>query len=172
MITVKNVDYRCIIHNISKYEAINLLSNSILVDVIVGIYKRIFLVSGLFKTVFLLYLFSVYKMVDIMNIYNKSLNISIGTVMKSLEMLKFAPDHLKTKKMCKHAVNQLLYILRYIPDQYKTRKMFDKAILENGETLKPVSDCHKKQEMCNKAVDNYPHALEFVPECYKTRKKV
>ena len=37
-------------------------------------------------------------MVDIMNIY-KSLNISIETVMKNLEMLKFAPDHLKTKKM-------------------------------------------------------------------------
>ena len=27
-----------------------------------------------------------------------SLNISTGTVMKNQEMLKFAPDHLKTKK--------------------------------------------------------------------------
>ena len=35
-------------------------------------------------------------MVDILNIY-KSLNISIGTVMKNPEMLKFIPDHLKTK---------------------------------------------------------------------------
>ena len=29
-ITVKNVDYRCIIYNISKSEAINLLKNSVL----------------------------------------------------------------------------------------------------------------------------------------------
>ena len=32
IITIKNVDYRCIIHNISKSEAINLLKNSILED--------------------------------------------------------------------------------------------------------------------------------------------
>ena len=31
-ITVKNVDYRCIIYNISKSEAINLLENSVLKD--------------------------------------------------------------------------------------------------------------------------------------------
>ena len=30
IITIKNVDYRCIIHNISKSEAINLLKNSVL----------------------------------------------------------------------------------------------------------------------------------------------
>ena len=45
---------------------------------------------------FLLFSFSIYKMVDSMDIY-KSLN-SIGTVMKNPEMLKFVPDHLKTKK--------------------------------------------------------------------------
>ena len=32
IITYKNVDYGCIIHNISKSEAINLLKNSILKD--------------------------------------------------------------------------------------------------------------------------------------------
>ena len=41
-----------------------------------------------------------------MDIY-KSSNISIGTVMRNLEMLKFVPDHLKTKKMCNHAVKKL-----------------------------------------------------------------
>ena len=30
IITVQNVDYCCIIHNIGKYEAINLLKNSVL----------------------------------------------------------------------------------------------------------------------------------------------
>ena len=47
-------------------------------------------------------------MVDIMDIYN-SLNINIEAVMTNLEMLKFVPDHLKIKKICKHAVKILPY---------------------------------------------------------------
>ena len=58
-------------------------------------------------------------MVDIMDVY-KSLNVSIGTVMKNPEISKFVPDHLKTIKMCKCAVKKLPYLLRYVPDQYKT----------------------------------------------------
>ena len=88
IITIKNVDYRCIIHKISKCGAINLLKSAVLKN------------CGYI-------LFSIYKVVDIMDIY-KSLNINIETVMKNPEMLKFVPDHLKTKKMCKHAVNKLL----------------------------------------------------------------
>ena len=42
-------------------------------------------------------MFSIYETVDSMEIY-KSLNINIGTVMENPEMLKFALDHLKTKK--------------------------------------------------------------------------
>ena len=38
----------------------------------------------------------------------KSLKISIGAVMKNPEMLKFVPDHLKSKTMCKHAVKSYL----------------------------------------------------------------
>ena len=58
-------------------------------------------------------------MVDSMDIY-KSLNINIGTAVKNPEILKFLPDHLKTKEMCKDAVKKLPYLLRYVPDQYKT----------------------------------------------------
>ena len=32
IITVNNVDYRCIIHNINKYEATDLLKNTVLVE--------------------------------------------------------------------------------------------------------------------------------------------
>ena len=46
-------------------------------------------------------------MVDSMDIY-KSLNISIGTVMENTEMLKFVPDHLKTKDKCKYAVKNYI----------------------------------------------------------------
>ena len=73
-------------------------------------------------------------MVDSMDIY-KSLNINIGTIMKNPEILKFVPDHLKTKKMCKHAVKKLHYLLIYVPERYKTQQICDKVILENGRTL-------------------------------------
>ena len=48
-------------------------------------------------------------MVDIMDVY-KSLNICIRTVMKNLEMIKFVPDHLKTKKCVSMQLkNYLIY---------------------------------------------------------------
>ena len=44
-----------------------------------------------------------------MDIYK---SVSIGTVIKNPEMLKFFPHHLKSKKMCKHAVKKLPSIIR------------------------------------------------------------
>ena len=91
--------------------------------------------------------------------------------MKNFEMLKYFPNHLKTKKkMSKYAVKKLRYLLRYVPDQYKNQLVCNNVILENGVTLKSVSDCYKNKKMCNQTIDNYPHALEFVSECYKTQK--
>ena len=58
-------------------------------------------------------------------------------------MLKFVPDHLKTKKMCKHAIKRLPYLLRYVPGQYKTQQMCDKPILGNVGKLKSVPDYTK-----------------------------
>ena len=99
IITVKNVDYRCIIHN-SKSEAINLLKSAGLKNH--GyIYKNIVLIfQSIQDSFFSLSLIRIYKIVDIMNIF-KSLNINIGTVMRNQEMLKFVPNHLKTKKNAK-----------------------------------------------------------------------
>ena len=37
--------------------------------------------------------------------------------MKNLEILKFVPNHVKTKKIPKHAVKKLLYLLRQVPHQ-------------------------------------------------------
>ena len=82
-ITVKNVDYRCIIYNISKSEAINLLKNSVLENR--GyISKNIVLNFSLFKQVFFLFLFGIQKMFDIPDIC-KSSNISVGTVIRNPE---------------------------------------------------------------------------------------
>ena len=41
-------------------------------------------------------------------------------------MLKLVHNHLKTKKMGKHAVKKLPYLLRYVPDPYKTQQICDK----------------------------------------------
>ena len=91
-----------------------------------------------------------------MDVY-KSVNvkITIGTVVKNPNMLKFVSDHCKTNKMCKHAVKKLPSIIRYGLEQYKTKQMCNKVILENGEKLESVSDCYKNQKICDKAVDNY-----------------
>ena len=64
-------------------------------------------------------MFSTCKVVDIMAVYD-SLNISAVTVMKNPEMLRFVPDHLKSKKMCKYVVKKIPYLFRYVPDQHKT----------------------------------------------------
>ena len=66
----------------------------------------------------------------------KSLDINIGTVMKNIEILKFIPGHLKTKK--------LPYLLRYVAQKCKARQMCDIAIMENGGTLRNWSNITQK----------------------------
>ena len=103
-ITVKNVDYYCIIHNISKSKAINLLK--ILFLKIVGIYNDYCLNFHSIQVSFFTFLFSIFKVGDSESRKGKykSSKISIGAAMKNPEMLKFVSDHLKTTKMCKYAV--------------------------------------------------------------------
>ena len=55
IITVKNVDYRCVIDSISKYEAINLLKIQLLE--IESVYKNIALIFSLFETNYFFYFF-------------------------------------------------------------------------------------------------------------------
>ena len=92
IITVKNIDCCCIIHN-SKSEGINLSKNSALEDI-----ENIVLIFSLFGTIFFYFFcFIIYKMVDSecsMGIY-KSVKISIGAVMRNPDMLRFVSDHLK-----------------------------------------------------------------------------
>ena len=52
---------------------------------------------------FYFFCFSMYKMFDSMGIF--------GIIMKNSEMLEFAPDHLKTKNLRKHALKKLAYLL-------------------------------------------------------------
>ena len=106
-------------------EAINLLEKSVLEN-IRYIHKKDCLNFQSIQDSFLL-LFLVYKKtVDSMDIY-KSLKINIETVVKSPELLKSVPDHLKTKQMCKHVFKKLSYLLRCVTDQYNTQKICDKV---------------------------------------------
>ena len=54
-------------------------------------------------------------MVDITDI-NKSLKVSIETVVKNAEIVTFVLDHLKTKNMCRNVVKKLSDLLRYVLD--------------------------------------------------------
>ena len=65
----------------------------------------------------------------------KYLNISIETIIKNPEILKFISGHLKVKSLCKHTVIKLPYLLRYVPDQNKSQQMCDNSIPKNGRTL-------------------------------------
>ena len=62
-------------------------------------------------------------MVNIVHTTISLQKISIGAKMKNPEILRIVPDHLKTKKMCKHKVKKLLFVIRYVLDQYKMQKI-------------------------------------------------
>ena len=68
-------------------------------------------------------------------------------------MPRFVPGHLKTKKMCKHAVKKLPFVIFYWSIQ----------------DSKNVWWSEENQQICNNIVDKYFHALEFVPDCYITQ---
>ena len=85
--------------------------------------------------------------------YRAAIKISMGAIIKNLAILRFVPDHLKIKKMCKNAVRKLQFIIRYVPDWYKIKEMCDEVILEYGGILGFVPDCHKK--LFDKVIKNY-----------------
>ena len=74
------------------------------------------------------------------------LKLSIGTIIKNPEIIRFVPDHLKTKKIIKHTVTKLPFVIRYVSDLSKTQRMYDKAIIEYGGTSKFVLDNYKDKK--------------------------
>ena len=75
-------------------------------------------------------------MVGIMDVFD-SANISIGTVIKNPEILKFIPDHLKTKNMCKHAVKKCTkkYTWKYLKQDVLTFHVLLKFLNQNISIL-------------------------------------
>ena len=85
-------------------------------------------------------------------------------------MLRFVPDHLKTKNIWKKAAQNLPFIIRNVPDQYKAQEICDRVIRENGGSSMFIPDFYQIKKMCNKGIDDYPRALEIFPDCYKSQK--
>ena len=83
-------------------------------------------------------------------------------------MLRFVPDHLKTKKMCKHAVKTLPFVIRYVPDRYKTQQMCNK-VCKKWWNVEVVPECYKDQKICVKAVDTFTFVFDSVPDQYNTQ---
>ena len=71
---------------------------------------------------------------------------NIGAITKDLEMLRLVPDHLKTKRMFKHAVENLPFLIKYVPDWYTTQRIYDQITQENGGIIMFISDFYKDQK--------------------------
>ena len=86
-------------------------------------------------------------------------------------MLLFVPDHLKTKEMCKRAVEDS-WLLGYVPDRFKTQEICNKAVEEDPWQLGNHPDHFKTQEMCDKAVRDYLFSLLFIPDWFVTQQQI
>ena len=71
---------------------------------------------------------------------------NIGAIIKDLEMLRLVADHLKSKRMFKHAVEKLPFLIKYVADWYTTQRICDKVILGNGGIIMFISDFCKEKK--------------------------
>ena len=96
------------------------------------------------KQLFLTFFILAYIKFLVLNIVQTAiLKLSIGTIIKNPEIIRFVPDHLKTKKMFKHTVKKFPFVIRDVSDLCKTQRMYDKAIIEYGGTSKFVLDNYR-----------------------------
>ena len=84
-------------------------------------------------------------MVDSIDTYK-----SLISKFRNSKMLKFIPDHLKTKQMCNCAIKKIPFLIRYVPDQDKTKNMCNRAFLKNGGMLESVPNRYKTQKCVTK----------------------
>ena len=94
-------------------------------------------------------IFAVIKIVDSKHSSDNYSNLKMSTraTIKDLEMLKFVPDHVNTKNICKHTVKKSSFVIKYILDRFKTKEMCDKVVLENSAMLIFIPDCYKDQKI-------------------------
>ena len=71
---------------------------------------------------------------------------NIGAITEDLEMLRLVPDHLKTKRMFKHAVENLPFLTKYVPDWFTTQRIYDKITQGNSGIIMFISDFYKDKK--------------------------
>ena len=111
--------------------------------IITGKIFKIFLSKQLFLTFFIL---AYIKFLVVNIVQTAILKLSIGTIIKNPEIIRFIPDHLKTKKVFKHTVKKIPFVIRYVSDLSKTQRMYDKAIIKYGGTSKFILDNYKDKK--------------------------
>ena len=96
--------------------------------------------------------------------------------MKNSEMLKFVPDHLKTKKMSNHAATKLPlivhsyhHVLEFVLKYYKTQKICDEDVSTYPLRIKFVPEWLMTQEMCDKPVNRCLFLFDSIPTQYQTQ---
>ena len=52
---------------------------------------------------------------------------------KNSEIPRFVPDHIKSKMICRNAIQKFLFAIKYVLDWYKNQEVCYKIILGNGE---------------------------------------
>ena len=52
---------------------------------------------------------------------------------KNPEIPRFVPDHIKTKMICRNAIQKILFVTKYVLDWCKNQEMCYKIILGNSE---------------------------------------
>ncbi|GAB6119098.1 DUF4116 domain-containing protein [Dysgonomonas termitidis] len=85
---------------------------------------------------------------------------------------KFVPDNLKTEGLCLKAIQEtgaFGEVFDYIPEHLRTKKIYKLAVETNETALKWVPEKKRSYQMCLSAVERDGYQLEFVPERKKTK---
>jgi hypothetical protein len=74
------------------------------------------------------------------------------------------PALLKTRELCRTAVEQDWRSLAFVPETLKTPELCRAAVEQQGGALRVVPEALKTSELCRTAVEQYGRDLMFVPE--------
>ena len=77
------------------------------------------------------------------------------------------PKKLRTKDLCREALEQTGWVLQYVPDCFKTKKICMAVVKDCGEALGGVPKRWRTKDLCLAAVRNGGHLYD-VPDALLT----
>ena len=104
--------------NFSTYRNIILIFDLVKAGIFLWCSENFIVSFALVSPAFSFFVLCWYKVFDIeyRPYYNKSSKTSTKAITIDSQMLKLLPNHLKHKKMCKHAVQKLSWVTNYVSD--------------------------------------------------------